>query len=170
MIFREIAYSSDDYRRERALRDAVLRRPLGLSLGDEELEAERGQLHFGLFDADGTLLACIVAVPLAAHAAGPRPGGSTPLMNARGPGGTSLSASEGRGPLEGQHASPSPVHAGEPRPGGTSLSASEGRGPLEGQHAFPAPVHAGEPNGLIALSGGPNGPFDAAIGAGQSRC
>ena len=64
MVFREIAYGSADYRRECALRDAVLRKPLGLRLADDDLEAERDQWHFGLFDAQGQLVGCIVAAPL----------------------------------------------------------------------------------------------------------
>jgi predicted GNAT family N-acyltransferase len=63
MNFREIAYGSEDYRRERALRDEILRKPLGLTLGDEQLEAERGQWHFGLFDRAGGLVGCVVVVP-----------------------------------------------------------------------------------------------------------
>lgn len=65
--FREIAHNSEAYRQECALRQAVLRRPLGLNLYDEDLEAEARQLHFGLFDGN-TLLACIVAEPVSPQA------------------------------------------------------------------------------------------------------
>lgn len=64
MTFREIFFGSDDYRRTLELREAVLRKPLGLTLASEDLEAERGQLHFGLFGADGTLIGSVIAVPL----------------------------------------------------------------------------------------------------------
>ena len=64
MIFREIAFGSEDYERECALREDVLRSPLGLSLRDENLAAEKEQLHFGLFAPDGALVACAMAVPL----------------------------------------------------------------------------------------------------------
>lgn len=61
--FREITYGSDAYRGECDLRQEVLRRPLGLSLYDEDLSAEAHQMHFGLFH-DGGMLACIIAVPV----------------------------------------------------------------------------------------------------------
>lgn len=69
MIFREIAFGSAEFEAERALRDGILRAPLGLSLGDEDPAPEREQLHYGLFDADGTLAACVVAVPLSPDSA-----------------------------------------------------------------------------------------------------
>ena len=64
MIFREIAFGSDDFAKELLLRDDVLRAPLGLSLSDEDVERERDQLHFGLFAGDGEMLACVIAAPL----------------------------------------------------------------------------------------------------------
>jgi predicted GNAT family N-acyltransferase len=67
MLFRKIDFKSDNYECECALRDEVLRRPLGLSLYDEDLSGERAQLHFGLFDSNNTLSACVIAVPVSAH-------------------------------------------------------------------------------------------------------
>ena len=64
MTFREISFGSADYRQECALRQEILRRPLGLNLYDEDLEKERSQRHFGLFDADGALVGCVVVLPL----------------------------------------------------------------------------------------------------------
>ncbi|MBI5687596.1 MAG: GNAT family N-acetyltransferase [Verrucomicrobia bacterium] len=64
MNFRSIEFGSDAYRKECALRDAVLRAPLGRSLYDEELASEKQQKHFGLFDDAGHLVACVIAVPL----------------------------------------------------------------------------------------------------------
>ncbi|HEY4231543.1 MAG TPA: GNAT family N-acetyltransferase [Thermoanaerobaculia bacterium] len=69
MEFREIAFGSEDYERERRLRDEVLRRPLGLSLADEDSTLERDQLHYGLFgpglfDGVETLIACVLAAPI----------------------------------------------------------------------------------------------------------
>lgn len=63
-VFRQIAYGSEEYRQECALREEVLRRPLGLSLQDEDLTRERDQLHVGLFDDRGALIGCAIAVPL----------------------------------------------------------------------------------------------------------
>ena len=64
MTFREIAWGSAEYAAEIRLRNEILRKPLGLSLEDEDLAPEREQLHYGLFDPAGTLAACAVAVPL----------------------------------------------------------------------------------------------------------
>lgn len=60
--FREIVHGSADYRQACALREALLRRPLGLAFSPEELQAESVQWHFGLF-AGNDLLACLSAVP-----------------------------------------------------------------------------------------------------------
>jgi hypothetical protein len=64
MTFREIAFGTPEYRLALRLRDEVLRKPLGLSLEDEDLDAEGGELHFGLFLPDGALVACAAAAPL----------------------------------------------------------------------------------------------------------
>ncbi len=64
MTFRTIAFGSDDYRRIWELRETVLRKPLGLTLAAEDLEAERDHLHYGLFDAEETLAGSVIAVPL----------------------------------------------------------------------------------------------------------
>jgi len=69
MIFREITFGSEDYRQECALRNAVLRLPLGLDLEDEDLDLEKTQLHFGLFDDSNRLMGCVVAVPLSSNEA-----------------------------------------------------------------------------------------------------
>jgi len=64
MTFREMAFGSDDFRKECALRHEVLRAPLGLSLYDEDLSQEKQQMHFGLFDQSKNLVACVIAVTL----------------------------------------------------------------------------------------------------------
>jgi predicted GNAT family N-acyltransferase len=65
MLFREISFGSDQYQRACALRDEVLRAPLGLPLSKDDLEGEADQLHFGLFDND-ELAACVTAIALTA--------------------------------------------------------------------------------------------------------
>ncbi len=62
MIFREITFGSADFRKERELRDRVLRKPLGLVL--EVSDEEKDQWHFGLFDLQDDLLGTVIAVPL----------------------------------------------------------------------------------------------------------
>ena len=64
MGFAPIQYDSAEYRLECALRQEVLRVPLGLSLFDEDLSAESAQQHFGWFIDDGTLAACAISVIL----------------------------------------------------------------------------------------------------------
>lgn len=61
-FFREISFGSDQYRCACALRDAVLRAPLGLPLSADDLQGEADQLHFGLFTDSGELLACVIAI------------------------------------------------------------------------------------------------------------
>ena len=62
MTFREIRFGTEDYAAERRLREQVLRRPLGLELSEEDLAGEENQLHFGLFEPGGELVACAAAV------------------------------------------------------------------------------------------------------------
>ncbi len=69
MNFREIAYGSDEYGQECLLRERVLRAPLKLSLRDEDLSGEKEQMHFGLFQPGGGLLACVLAVKIDATGA-----------------------------------------------------------------------------------------------------
>ena len=65
VTFRQIEYGSMDYRQALRLREAVLRTPLGLVLGEEDLRGEDRQLHFGL-SSDDQIIACVVAVPVSA--------------------------------------------------------------------------------------------------------
>ena len=62
LSFREIEFDSADFKKECELRNEVLRLPLGLNLYDEDLAQEKDQLHFGLFDQDHHLIACVIAV------------------------------------------------------------------------------------------------------------
>lgn len=63
MQFRIISFDSEAYRQTLDLREQVLRRPLGQSLSARDLDGEREQWHFGLFDESGKLMACLVAAP-----------------------------------------------------------------------------------------------------------
>lgn len=62
--FKEIAFGSEDFHKECELRNAVLRVPLGLDLYAEDLTQESQQAHFGLFDSEQNLIACLIAVTL----------------------------------------------------------------------------------------------------------
>lgn len=63
MQFIEIEYNSQRYQEELALRDKILRKPLGLSIYDEVGDEESKFWHFGIIQ-DGILIACLVAQPL----------------------------------------------------------------------------------------------------------
>ena len=84
MVFREIVFGTAEYRLERDLRHAVLREPLGLSFTAEELANEDKQLHFGLFEPEDNLIACVVAVRLSPTDARIRQMAVTPAHQRRG--------------------------------------------------------------------------------------
>ena len=56
---REIKYNTEDYNQELKLRDNVLRKPLGLSLYDENLKAEKDDFHIGAY-ANGHLVGVLI--------------------------------------------------------------------------------------------------------------
>ena len=96
MQLREIPYGTEDYERERRLREEVLRSPLGLSLRDEDVAGEEDQWHFGLFDPGGELLACVLAVPLVPTEARIRQMAVSPAHQGNGLGRRLLREVEGR--------------------------------------------------------------------------
>ncbi len=49
VVIREIKYDSEEYRNELKLRDEVLRKPLGMSLYDESLKADKNDIHIGAY-------------------------------------------------------------------------------------------------------------------------
>lgn len=63
-VFSEFTFGSPQYLLAWQLREDVLRTPIGRTLKDEDLSAEADQLHFGLFDGDGAILACMIVAPL----------------------------------------------------------------------------------------------------------
>ena len=56
---REINYNSPDYMQELELRDKVLRKPLGMSLSDDNLEADKNDIHIGAF-VDNKLVGVLI--------------------------------------------------------------------------------------------------------------
>lgn len=56
---REIKYNTEDYNQELKLRDNALRTPLGLSLYDENLKAEKDDFHIGAY-ANGHLVGVLI--------------------------------------------------------------------------------------------------------------
>jgi GNAT superfamily N-acetyltransferase len=67
--FREVPCPSPACRRLRALREALLRRPLGLRLSTADCKGEQRQRHFLLLDADNRILAGVVLRPVGPAAA-----------------------------------------------------------------------------------------------------
>lgn len=59
---REIAFGSANYESATAMRDRILRRPLGLAFSLVDLEKEHAYRHFGLFESN-TLIATVMVVP-----------------------------------------------------------------------------------------------------------
>lgn len=67
MQIRPIPFDSEDYRAACALREAVLRRPIGLALRSEDVAQDHARLHWGAWEKD-ELLGCISLVRHEDHA------------------------------------------------------------------------------------------------------
>ena len=61
---RIITYGSDDYDAELQLRDKVLRKPLGMSLFEEDLSRDKADIHIAVF-YDNVLVGCLLLLPVA---------------------------------------------------------------------------------------------------------
>jgi N-acetylglutamate synthase-like GNAT family acetyltransferase len=59
---RQIHFGKDEYKEELQLRDRVLRKPLGLSLFDENLTKEVSDFHIGAFDGKALIGVLILTV------------------------------------------------------------------------------------------------------------
>ena len=60
---RIITYGSDDYNAELQLRDKVLRKPLGMSLFDEDLLRDKADIHIAAF-YENILVGCLLLLPV----------------------------------------------------------------------------------------------------------
>lgn len=63
LIIQLVEHLSPSYNETVALRDRILRAPLGLKFSEEELAAESAQFHVAAI-LDGKILACMVLVPV----------------------------------------------------------------------------------------------------------
>lgn len=70
MRLTKIAPLTDLYRQEIRLRDAVLRKPLGMVTTTQDIADEADHQHYGLVDGN-RLLACVVIVKLASNSEAP---------------------------------------------------------------------------------------------------
>lgn len=61
MALKIIDHGTEEYRQMVKLRDDILRKPLGLTFSEEELEKEKDNLLIAAFD-DGKILACCMLV------------------------------------------------------------------------------------------------------------
>jgi predicted GNAT family N-acyltransferase len=59
---REITTADPEYELEKALRNRVLRVPLGLVLSDSDIAGEDSQTHLVALDEAGTVVACVLLV------------------------------------------------------------------------------------------------------------
>jgi ribosomal protein S18 acetylase RimI-like enzyme len=62
-VCREVQHGTDEYKQTVALRDEILRKPLSLTFGPEELSEERDSFHLACWQ-DDMLAACLVLKPL----------------------------------------------------------------------------------------------------------
>ena len=60
MALKIIDYGTEEYRQMLALRDAILRKPLGLHFDSDELENEKKNLHIAAFEDDQMLGCCML--------------------------------------------------------------------------------------------------------------
>lgn len=60
MALKQIAHGTKEYKEMVRLRDAVLRKPLGLSFSPEELNREKEDILIGAFDEDEILACCLL--------------------------------------------------------------------------------------------------------------
>jgi GNAT superfamily N-acetyltransferase len=63
VVCTQVAHGSDEYRQTVALRDEVLRKPLGLRFAPKGLAAEEDSFHLACWDGDA-LAGCLVLKPL----------------------------------------------------------------------------------------------------------
>ncbi len=62
-VFKPVAHGSLEYTETVALRDEVLRRPLGLIFSPEILGAEAADFHLACYDKQGNLIGCMILTP-----------------------------------------------------------------------------------------------------------
>jgi len=63
MNIKLIAFGSEEYQAELALRNEILRKPIGLDIYSEDLSKEDSDFHIGAF-MDGELVGCLLLTPL----------------------------------------------------------------------------------------------------------
>ncbi|NLR90528.1 GNAT family N-acetyltransferase [Flammeovirga agarivorans] len=64
MIIKEVAFNSPEHKLSVALRDEVLRKPLGLQFSEEELSEEFDSYHLVAMNDSDEVVACLVLKPI----------------------------------------------------------------------------------------------------------
>jgi GNAT superfamily N-acetyltransferase len=67
IALREVAYGSEGYKALLAIRDDVLRKPIGMRLRDKDIASDRAEFHLAAFDGDKAV-GCVVLKPLGKEA------------------------------------------------------------------------------------------------------
>lgn len=60
MALKIIDHGTEEYRQMIRLRDEILRKPLGLSFNNDELDTEKGNLHIAAYEDDRMLGCCML--------------------------------------------------------------------------------------------------------------
>lgn len=59
---KQIAFGSIEYEQELELRELILRKPLGLSIKNDDLSSEKAFSHYGVFIENNKLAACLILI------------------------------------------------------------------------------------------------------------
>ena len=65
ITYRQITTADREYEAEKALRNRVLRAPLGLTLSEEDVRGEEQQIHVVALDERGEVVGCVLIAPAA---------------------------------------------------------------------------------------------------------
>jgi predicted GNAT family N-acyltransferase len=63
ITYRQITTADREYESEKALRDEVLRVPLGLTLSEADVRGEDGQIHLLAMDGQARVVGCVLIAP-----------------------------------------------------------------------------------------------------------
>lgn len=64
MYIAEIEFGTPEYDEEVALRDRILRQPLGLQFNIEDLEKEYSDVHLACYASSGEMVGCLILSPI----------------------------------------------------------------------------------------------------------
>jgi len=94
VIINIIPFGSPQYEAMKQFREAILRRPIGLTLRDVDVQDEQDQTHIAAFDDQGSLIGTLVLKPLSASRVRLRQMAVSPLLQRSGIGTTMVRFAE----------------------------------------------------------------------------